>query len=349
MKFFAVLPLTLAVSLFAQTKPATAPKAPAQPRSAGAADAATPGKSAVPASSPAAPSAAPAVDDNKVVMTIGDQKITAKEFDQMIEALPPQYQAQARGPMKRQVAEQIARVKMLASEARKRGLDKDPLTQSRIRFQEDNLLAGATYNDLIQKTKVDDAALQNYYNEHKNEYETVTARHILIKFKGSPVPQREGKPELTEEQALAKAQDIKKQLAGGADFSALAKAESDDAGSGANGGELGSFARGQMVPDFENAAFKLPAGQVSDPIKTQFGYHLIRVDKHDTKALTDVKTEITEKVKPEAAKKAVEDMRKSATVSLDDSYFGPEAAAPGAVGQVVAPPQPGAVPKPQAQ
>ncbi len=333
MKHFVVLPLTLAVSLFAQTN-STAPS----------------GTKPSPAA-PAASANSAAVPDGKVVMTVGDQKITAKEFDQMIEALPQQYRAQARGPMKRQMAEQIARMKMLASEARKRGLDKEAATQAKMRFQEDNLLAAATYEDMVQKTKIDDAALQAYYNEHKNEYENVTARHILIKFKGSPVPAREGKPELTEEQALAKVQDIKKQLAGGGDFAAIAKAESDDTGSGVNGGELGTFGHNQMVPEFEAAAFKLPVGQVSDPIKTQFGYHLIRVDKRDTKPLDQVRTEISDKMKPEAAKKAVDDLRKTAQITLDDSYFGPDSSASpaqqGTVGQVV--PPAGTNAKPQAR
>lgn len=264
------------------------------------------------------------------MLTVGDQKVTEKEFELLIEALPEQYRAQARGPMKRQMAEQIAKVKLLSAEARKRGLDKDAQTQSRIRFQEDNLLAGAVYNDMLGKVTVADADIQKYYDEHKNEYETVAARHILVKFKGSPVPQREGKPELTEEQALAKVNELKKQLAAGGDFAAIAKAESDDTGSGNNGGELGSFSRGQMVPAFEEAAFKLPVGQVSDPVKTQFGYHLIRVDKHESKSIDQVKPEIAERLKPQAAQKAVEDLSKSAGIKLDDAYFGPEQAAPAA-------------------
>jgi len=231
MKYFAVLPLMLGVSVFAQTTPATAPSA-TKPSPAAAAASAN----------------SAAVPDGKVVMTVGDQKITAKEFDQMIEALPQQYRAQAKGPMKRQMAEQIARMKMLASEARKRGLDKEATTQAKIRFQEDNLLAAATYEDMVQKTKVDDAAVQSYYNEHKNDYESVTARHILVKFKGSPVPQREGKPELTEDQALAKAQEIKKQLAGGSDFAAIAKAESDDTGSGVTAVNLEPLATAKWCP-----------------------------------------------------------------------------------------------------
>ncbi|MBC7924530.1 MAG: peptidylprolyl isomerase [Bryobacteraceae bacterium] len=337
MKFSALFTLILTASVFvsAQTKPATSAPA-SKPRPVAA-----PSKPSAPMSS---------AEDTKVVMTFGDQKITAKEFDRLIDALPDQYRAQARGPMKRQMAEQIARVMMLAAEARKRGLDKDAQTQSRIRFQEDNLLAGVTYNDMVQKMSVDDAMIQKYYDEHKNEFETVQARHILVKFKGSPVPTREGKAELSEEQALAKVQELKKQLAGGSDFAALAKAESDDAGSGANGGELGSFPRGQMVPAFDEIAFKLPVAEVSEPVKTQFGYHLIRVDKHETRTLAEVKGELSGKLKPEAARKAVEDLQKAANLKLDDAYFGPVPAAP-APGIVPAPGAPGAPapPAPPAQ
>ena len=176
-----------------------------------------------------------------MVLTVGDEKITAREFDSYIEGLPEQLRAQARGPAKCQMADQIVRVKVLSNQARKDGLDQDPATKARIAFQVENLLAGAAYTDLLKKAKVDDAAAHRYYEEHKNEWDEVSARHILIKFKGSPVPAREGKPELTEEQALAKAQEIKKKLAAGEDFATLAKAESDDTGSGANGGDLGTF------------------------------------------------------------------------------------------------------------
>jgi hypothetical protein len=144
--------------------------------------------------------AAPAVAPDAVVLTVGEEKITAKEFDSYIEGLPEQLRAQARGPLKRQMADQIVRVKLLSQQARKEGLDQDPATKARIAFQVENLLAGAAYSDLLKKAKVDEAAARKYYDEHKNEYDEVSARHILIKFKGSPVPAREGKPELTEEQ-----------------------------------------------------------------------------------------------------------------------------------------------------
>jgi len=343
MKFHVVFPLAIAtaLSVSAQTPSAPAKSQSATPAKAGSGTksgttTSKPGAQATPAS-PTASSpnttssnqpADTATADDKIVMTVGNEKITAKEFDLLIDSLPEQYRAQARGPMKRQMAEQIARVKLLAAEARKRGLDSDKSVQARLQFQADNLLAGAAYNSMLQSAKVDDAALQKYFDTHKSEYETVQARHILVKFKGSPVPTREGKPELTEEQALAKAQEIRKQLLAGSEFAALAKAESDDAGSGANGGELGSFGHGQMVPPFEEAAFKLPVDQVSEPIKTQFGYHLIKVEKREAKSFDSVKGELEAKMKPEAARVSVEQLRKSSNVKLEESYFGPEAPAP---------------------
>src|SRR5438093_795614 len=109
------------------------------------------------------------------------------------------------------------------------------------------------------------ADARKYYDAHKSEYERVKARHILIRFKGSPVPAGD-KKDLTEEEALAKSKALREKIAGGADFATLAKAESDDTGSGANGGDLNFFGHGQMVPAFEQVAFKLPVGEVSEPV-----------------------------------------------------------------------------------
>ncbi|HUS07013.1 MAG TPA: peptidylprolyl isomerase [Bryobacteraceae bacterium] len=320
--YFAVV--CASASLFAQTpspvKPA-APKAAAPARPAGSAsrpapkpaDSAQP-KPAVKVTMPVNPSA------EKVVLTIGDEKVTAAEFENFMQILPEQYRVQ-----KRQVAEQMVRVKLLADEARKRGLDKDKMVQARIKFQIDNMLAGALFADIQGGAKTDDAAVKKYYDEHQKEYESVAARHILVKFKGSPVPQREGKKELTEEEALVKAQELRKRIAAGEDFAKLAKEESDDTGSGANGGELGGlFKRGSMVPAFEQAAFSLPVGQVSEPIKTQFGYHLIKVEKKESKNFEEARPDIEKSLKPDVAKQVVEDIRKQAKVVMDDAYFGAE-------------------------
>jgi peptidyl-prolyl cis-trans isomerase C len=262
-------------------------------------------------------------DPNKVVMTIGNEKITAAQYDQLVNALPAQYQKAARGPQKRQIAEQMVQLKVLSSEAEKRGVDKEATVQQQLAFDRQNVLAGALYNDLVKSVKIDDADLKAYYEAHKTEFESVKARHILIRFKGSAVPLRTGQKELTEEEALARATDIRKQLLAGGDFISLAKAESDDSGSGANGGDLGTFKHGQMVGAFETAAFSQPVGEIGEPIKTQFGYHIIKVEEKQVKTLDDTKAEIGDKLRPEAAKKEVEDIRKKASVTFDEGYFGP--------------------------
>src|SRR5205085_6292297 len=212
-----------------------------------------------------------------------DEKFTAAQYQQLIAGLPPQFQSAAMGPGKRQFLEQLVRVRLLAKEAERRKLDQKPSVRQQLEFQRTNLLAQAFYQDLVETAKVDDAETRKYFDEHKSEFEQVKARHILVRFKGSPVPLDAGKKDLTEEEALAKAQDLRKKLLAGEDYAKLAKEGSDAKGSGANGGDLGFFKKGQMVPAFEQAALAQPIGQVSEPVKTTFGYHLIKVEGKETK------------------------------------------------------------------
>ena len=269
--------------------------------------------------------ASPAVptDPNHVIVTIGTEQITLGQYNDIVATLPQQYQTAARGPQKRQIAERLVQLRLMAREAEKRGLDKDPSVQQQLAFQRENILANAMFQDFSKNSKVDDAAAQKYYTEHKADYEAIKGRHILIRYKGSPVPLRPATKDLTEEEALAKATDLKKKLDAGGDFAALAKSESDDTGSGANGGDLGTFKHGQMVPAFEQAAFAQAVGKVSDPVKTQFGYHLIKIDSKESKTFEEAKSDIAEKLGPELAKKKADDLRAASKVTFDDTFFGP--------------------------
>ena len=125
-------------------------------------------------------------------------------------------------------AENLIKLKLLSHEAQKRSIDKQPKVQQQLAFQRENILAAAAFQDLQQTAKVDDAEIQKYYDQHKNEYEQLKARHILIRVKGAPMPAAGGKQELTDEAALAKAQEIEKRLAAGEDFAKVAQTESDD-------------------------------------------------------------------------------------------------------------------------
>jgi len=309
--------------LAAQTPPAAAPKAKAPaaaPKTTPAAT--TPKTAATPGAKAPAKTAATTVPDGKVVLTIGTEKITDKQFDSFIDALPDQVKTQARGPMKRQVAEQMVRVQLLADEAKKRGIDKSPAFQAKAKFQYETMLANEVFTEMQGEVKSDDAALRKYFDDHKADFEFAQARHILIRYKGSPVPLREGQKELTEEESLAKATELRKKILAGEDFAKLAKEESDDVGSGNVGGDLGNFKRGQMVGPFDEAAFAAKVNDVTEPVKTQFGYHIIKVEKRG--GFEEAKAEIEKRIKPDAARERVEDVRKKATVTFDDAYFGPE-------------------------
>lgn len=134
------------------------------------------------------------------------------------------------------------------------------------------------------------AEVEKYYNDNKIEFsspEKVKARHILVRL------DKRGDAE-----AMKIAADLRKQ-ATAKNFSDLAKKHSEDPGSKDKGGDLGEFERGRMTPEFEQAAFSLKAGEISDPIKTPFGYHVILVDQKvdaHTKPLEQVSNEIARKL-----------------------------------------------------
>jgi parvulin-like peptidyl-prolyl isomerase len=314
--------LLLATLAWGQTKSATPAATPA-PKPAAAS--AAPADSTHAAAASAATAAA--VSGDTVVLTVGAEKITKAEFEQLfnqvVSQMPPERRGAAQDPQaKRQLAEQLAELKALAQEARRLKIDQTPEVKAQMAMRDDQLIAGLLYQQISKDAKPSPADLQAYYDGHKNEWETVSARHILIRMKGSPVGLKDGEKDLTDEEALAKAKDLRAKIVAGGDFAALAKAESDDVGSGANGGSLGEFTRGRMVPPFDEAAFTLKVDEVSEPVKTQFGYHIIQVTKHDTKKMDDVKNEIADKVGPEMAQKSVESIRDKASISFDQAYFG---------------------------
>jgi peptidyl-prolyl cis-trans isomerase D len=142
------------------------------------------------------------------------------------------------------------------------------------------------------KTIVPAADVQRFYNDNIAQYQTpeqIRASHILLNTAG--------KDEAT---VRKQAEDILKQARAGADFAALATKFSEDEGSKVNGGDLDYFGRGRMVPEFETAAFALQPGQISDLVKSQFGFHIIKVvDKKPavTRTFDEVRPQIEEQLK----------------------------------------------------
>ena len=156
---------------------------------------------------------------------------------------------------------------------------------------------------LRAKVNVTPADLTKAYNDNIQQYtspEQVRASHILLKT--------EGKDDAT---VKAKAEEILKEAKGGADFAELAKKYSEDDSNAKNGGDLDYFGRGRMVPEFDTAAFNMEPGQISDLVKTQFGYHIIKLtDKKagSTRPLEEVKQQLTEQIQSEKAQAEAGDL-----------------------------------------
>jgi peptidyl-prolyl cis-trans isomerase C len=137
------------------------------------------------------------------------------------------------------------------------------------------LAARQVFNDLTRVGAPDEKEIRAFYNEHRaqmNRPEEVQARHILIKL--AP-----GADASTVEAARLRLADLRATIVAGADFATVARSDSEDA-SASNGGELGYFPRGRMLPEFEAAAFALRPGAISEPVRTSVGWHLIYLQNH---------------------------------------------------------------------
>ncbi len=286
----------------------------------------------VPAAQPPAAGAAPVpAASDPVVFTAGSETMTRTQFERLLSNLPQNVRTQAATPDgKRQLADKLADMKILAQEARSRGLQSTPDIASQIKMQEDSLLANAMYSQLVQADKPSDAELKAAYEARKADFEQVKARHLLVRFQGSRIALRKDQKELTDAEALAKAKALRERIVKGEDFAAVAKAESDDTTTGAKGGELGTLSRGRMIPEFEQAVFALKAGEVSEPVKTAFGYHLVQVQERSTADFDKVKGDLERELQNQAAAQTVRALREKATVKFNPDYFGAPEASPAA-------------------
>jgi peptidyl-prolyl cis-trans isomerase C len=199
-------------------------------------------------------------------------------------------------------------VVLLSQAAEQQKLADRPDVKHRLSFDRNRLLMESLLQD-TGKTALSDAAEHQVYDEaikQAKSVEEVHARHILVP---------------TEDEAKA----ILAQLKGGADFATLAKEKSKDPGA-AEGGDLGYFTKDQMVPEFAEVAFKLDKGQLSDPVKTQFGWHIIEVeDKRmkPTPTFEQVKPQLENYVAHRAQAQLVDNLRKTATIERLDKPVAP--------------------------
>lgn len=278
---------------------------------------------ATPATTPAtttAPPAATAAAGDPVIITAGTTQIRRSEFENALKTLPPDYQSVAMGSGKRQFADDYLRMRLLADQAEKSGIANDAGVQAQIALMRENLLANAQLTRIEKAVILTDEDYQKAYDAAKSGSEQAKARHILIAFKGSRAAQP-GKKELTDAEAKAKAEEIRAKLVAGADFAAMAKKESDDTGSGAKGGDLGTFGHNQMVPEFEKAVFEGKIGEISPLVKTEYGYHIIQVQERKNPTLAEMKPQLEKDLKQKKVQEQLDAMKAAVHPTYDDAYF----------------------------
>lgn len=192
------------------------------------------------------------------VATVNGVPITTELFEKRMNRLTQERQGNFESiETRRELLDILVAREVLNQEGRRRGLDKSKEVMERIEERITELVINEMVNQ-IAKEKVNDGAMKLFYGNNKEEFREVRAKHILVK---------------TEEEAKS----AKKKLDEGADFSAIAKEISIDQASATNGGDLGFFSRERMVKPFSDVAFALKENEISEPVKSDFGYHVIQL------------------------------------------------------------------------
>lgn len=241
--------------------------------------------------------------DSKVVAKVNGVEITEKDIDLARAEVGDQLANIPAKDRRRDLLLYLIENQLLADAAKKEKLDQGPKSEELMKYYQRRALHDAYFNDKIREA-VTDEQLKKIYDTEVAKVKPQTefnARHILVK---------------TEEDA----HDIVERLNRGSDFAELAK-EKSTGPSGAQGGDLGYFAKGRMVPEFEEAVAKLKKGDVSEPVKTQFGWHVIKLeDIRESKppAFDDVKDGLKSGLVRQKAIEVIGGLRKGAEIDILD-------------------------------
>ncbi len=252
--------------------------------------------------------------DGDVLARVNGKDITKNEVDLAMDVFGEQLQQVPEGARRAMVVDALVDMHVMADAATAAGLEKDQKFLDRMSFLKAQALRNTYIEENVQKAITDDELKARYQKDVAGYTppEEVHARHILVK---------------TEEEA----NQILKDLAAGKDFAALAKEKSQDPGSKDNGGDLGFFAKGQMVPPFEEEAFRLKPGEISvKPVKTDFGFHVIKVDEKRTQPVPtfeEVKPQIEQAVQREKFQEVLSKLKAEAKVERLDQPAAPAAGA----------------------
>lgn len=252
-----------------------------------------------------APAFAEGETADTVVATVNGVKITLGHMIAMRETLPPEYQQLPDDVLFKGIYEQLIQQEVLAQSVTELG----PRQMALMDNDKRGFVSGVAIEDIVAAA-VTDEALQAAYDAKFKDAQPQTeynAAHILV-------------------DTIEQAEKLKADLAAGADFAELAKANSTDTGSGANGGDLGWFGLGMMVKPFEDAVVAAKIGEVAGPVQSEFGFHLILVKETriaEKPTLDQLRDELAAEVENAAINAKIEELTKGATVTRDGEALDP--------------------------
>ena len=231
---------------------------------------------------------------DKILATVGTLQITERDVNEFLASLGQRGQMYNNPEGRRAILQQLIGNKLLLLDAKRNLFEAEPAFKEQLSRLKDNLLTSYAGEKAIAGVTVNEAETKEYYEAHKAEFasgETVNASHILV-------------------DSEQKAKEIYEEIASGKKSFEDAAKEYSSCPSKENGGSLGDFGRGQMVPEFDTAVFEMEVGRITEtPVKTQFGYHLIKlISKSESKETPyeEIKEELKGALLNEKRRKAYE-------------------------------------------
>lgn len=251
--------------------------------------------------------------EGKVLAEVNSGSITTGDFDRELKNLPEYLKAMADTPQgRKEMLDTMVIRELILQQASKDGLDKGAEIEEKLQDLRKRLIVESFLKKKVEaESKVSDEDMKKFYEQNKDKFksgEQIKASHILVK---------------TEKEA----KDVLAQLKAGGNFEELAKKSSVDSSS-AKGGDLGWFGKGSMVPAFEKAALALKEGQVSDVVKSDFGFHIIKLTGKrpaGIRPFEEVKEQIKGAIMPtrqqEVFQKIKEELKKTAKISIKEDVL----------------------------
>ncbi|MDX1582700.1 MAG: peptidylprolyl isomerase [Thermoanaerobaculia bacterium] len=260
----------------------------------------------------------------EVVVRVNGEPITSAQFDLALASFPEN----ARGVMfseagRKVIAEELIRLELLAQKAERENLDerddvRAQLEQSVVERElvRKNILAQAALRELVEQQQKERGTLRELYQRVREDFETAEVRQLIVSYRGSRLERED--VTRTKEEARKLAREAAEKLRSGAPFETVLREYGDNP----ENWQLGPLRRDSTPPDFAEAIFSLDGGETSDPVETQWGFHVFQMASRTTPSFEEIEEQLGRQARQLWTRVAVEDLREEAEVEFDEEFFG---------------------------